>query len=731
MVPSEIFHGRDELVDDIVDTIVNGVSARIAIMGPPGMGKTSSGLAVMNHPRIQQLFEEDFRYSVPCDRIPTISLFRELLPHILSVTASPDDSLGDILLRLQKDNTRRRIILLDNFETFWDPMETMSEAEHILSSLSSISNLTILITMRGSRRPRGVKWKTFTIKPLSLDAARQKFLDISSYYDNHLDDLLITLDCVPLAVTLVAMVGGDGIMPSKLLQYWETEQTAFLKVNPGGRLGSVDFSIRLSLNSTPMVENPDAITLLSTLARLPGGIRSDYWLHVTTAISKVGAAERALLSTALAYHTSPDTFQLLSPIRSYMLRHHPLDVPGILALRTFYFRLSEEGESNPGSEGFYSAVELISQEESNIRSVIMDALKHEPTLDAIHAAIHYSQYLHWNLPSTEVLETAIDSIRKHPSSNLGTLMPLCLQRLGTMLRRLDRYHRAIAALTEAEEGFKTLGDTNGTANCHLELAPVYRLQEKDEQAIASLATAQEYFEYAGNRIGISQCHQSRGFVLQHQHKYTEAATQATEAEAICIDLNDHACVIRSRYALGFVYARHCRSGGDHCEEAIKLLSEARNWYLTYGPRIMAEQSLYSLGIVYYSQRKYDQANSALIEAYKGFEALNNHGSMALSLLHLGEMNRFRGYLEEARVFYSDCRRKSQEIDHPLWVAYCSVGEARVLAALHRVDDAKQAYHDGLTILRNSEVKNDEYIIQVEGELQSLESMRSLVLGFLF
>jgi len=45
-------------------------------------------------------------------------------------------------------------------------------------------------------------------------------------------------------------------------------------------------------------------------------------------------------------------------------------------------------------------------------------------------------------------------------------------------------------------------------------------------------------------------------------------------------------------------------------------------------------------------------------------------------------------------------------------------------SLHRVDDAKQVYHDGITILRNSEVKNDQYIILVEGELQWLESMPS-------
>jgi len=270
-------------------------------------------------------------------------------------------------------------------------------------------------------------------------------------------------------------------------------------------------------------------------------------------------------------------------------------------------------------------------------------------------------------------------------------MPLCLQRLGTILSRLAHDRPAISTLKEAEEGFKALGDANGTASCHLELAPVYRLQEKDEQAIASLATAQEYFEYAGNRIGVSQCHQSRGFVLQHQRKYTEAAAQATEAEAICVDLNDHSCVIKSRYALGFIYTRHCLSGGGNCEEAIKLLSQARNWYLTYGPRVMVERSLYNLGIVYYSQRKYDEANSALTEAYKGFESQKHHAMMAWSLLHLGEMNRFRGYWEEARVFYSDGRRKFQEIDHPLWVAYCLVGEARVLAALHRVDDAKQAY----------------------------------------
>ncbi len=45
----EIFHGRDDLVDQIARLLVKKETAHVCLLGPGGMGKTSVSLAVVCH----------------------------------------------------------------------------------------------------------------------------------------------------------------------------------------------------------------------------------------------------------------------------------------------------------------------------------------------------------------------------------------------------------------------------------------------------------------------------------------------------------------------------------------------------------------------------------------------------------------------------------------------------------------------------------------------------------
>lgn len=73
------------------------------------------------------------------------------------------------------------------------------------------SSVTLLVTMRGASRPAGVqRGDVPVLTPLSLEAARRTFIAISPPADDCLDKLLNSLDCVALAVTLVARVGQES-----------------------------------------------------------------------------------------------------------------------------------------------------------------------------------------------------------------------------------------------------------------------------------------------------------------------------------------------------------------------------------------------------------------------------------------------------------------------------------------------------------------------------------------
>jgi hypothetical protein len=120
-----------------------------------------------------------------------------------------------------------------------------------------------------------------------------------------------------------------------------------------------------------MFENPNALSLLSIVAFLLGGIRSESFVQIAASITKGHAAKRTLLRVALLYEDSVKALQVLSPIRSHILQYHPLDTSHVELLESVYFQLAEPGDYRSGDEDFLpSAAKALSKEESNLEAVI-------------------------------------------------------------------------------------------------------------------------------------------------------------------------------------------------------------------------------------------------------------------------------------------------------------------------------------------------------------------------
>ncbi len=45
------------------------------------------------------------------------------------------------------------MLILDNFETPWEPLASRDEVETLLAQLTDIPNLTLVVTLRGAERP--------------------------------------------------------------------------------------------------------------------------------------------------------------------------------------------------------------------------------------------------------------------------------------------------------------------------------------------------------------------------------------------------------------------------------------------------------------------------------------------------------------------------------------------------------------------------------------------------
>ncbi|KAJ7832787.1 P-loop containing nucleoside triphosphate hydrolase protein, partial [Mycena olivaceomarginata] len=316
----QIFHGRDSELNEISQMLAHE-SARIAILGPGGIGKTSLARAALHHPDVTAKYGDCF--FVPCDSALNSIELAALIGAYIGLKPGKDLTKPVIQYFSGKSTC---LLVLDNLETTWEPLVSRKSVEEFLSLLTDIDHLALMITMRGAERPTKVCWtRPFLqpLNPLSSDAAKQMFIDIADEFHKaeEVDQLLQLTDNMPLAVDLIAhLVDADGC--SSVLSRWETEKTSLLS-DGHDRGSSLDASIKVSLSSPRLTTFPGAKDLLSVLSILPDGLSDIELQESCLPIPDVLACKVVLLSTALAYIDNTKRLKSLVPIREHMQCFYP------------------------------------------------------------------------------------------------------------------------------------------------------------------------------------------------------------------------------------------------------------------------------------------------------------------------------------------------------------------------------------------------------------------------
>lgn len=152
------FCGRDHLVCDIVQRLKRTSQARYAIMGPGGYGKTSLGIAVMNHAEVAAMYGSRI-YWVSCEQAVSAARFLELVAGSFDVSITSKDLLAEVIAFLRSFN-EPCLLFLDNFETPWDLSENLSEVCMSISAIARLPHVNLLVTMRGHKAPEiaGLQW---------------------------------------------------------------------------------------------------------------------------------------------------------------------------------------------------------------------------------------------------------------------------------------------------------------------------------------------------------------------------------------------------------------------------------------------------------------------------------------------------------------------------------------------------------------------------------------------
>ncbi|KAJ7098271.1 P-loop containing nucleoside triphosphate hydrolase protein, partial [Mycena epipterygia] len=350
----QIFHGREAELQDIVKLLTRE-SARIAILGTGGMGKTSLAKAALHHPDIALKYEH--RFFVACDSATTSLELAVIIGSHLGLKAGKDPKkpLVQYLTRLAPS-----LLILDNLDTPWEPTESRAGIEELLSLLTDVPHLALIITMRGAERPSKVRWSRpflLPLQPLSDAAALQTFVDIADdFHDpNDINQLLRLTDNMPLAVNLIAHLT--------------------LLISGGfDRRSSLDASIMVSLSSPRITSLPGAKDLLSLLSILPDGLSDVELAQSNLPITNLFECKTTLLCTALAY-SDDKWLKALMPIREHMQHFFPPQPSLVQPLQTHFHALLVLYTKYQGLMSSLSTINAITANLGNIQSILMQGLQ--------------------------------------------------------------------------------------------------------------------------------------------------------------------------------------------------------------------------------------------------------------------------------------------------------------------------------------------------------------------
>lgn len=150
MLPAspKIFNGREEEVKHITHTLLTSKPARIAVLGPEGVGKSSLALASLHQPEVASTFGVH-RFYVSCELAECAKDLGSVLAKHFGLEHNNGKAVKSVVRHLIALETPI-VLVLDGIDNCWRPHEKRGDVEDFLSLLADIHHLSLVVCSQPS-----------------------------------------------------------------------------------------------------------------------------------------------------------------------------------------------------------------------------------------------------------------------------------------------------------------------------------------------------------------------------------------------------------------------------------------------------------------------------------------------------------------------------------------------------------------------------------------------------
>ena len=685
----------------IVDLIFSSPSAaRIAILGPGGVGKTSLAHAVLTHEKIAYRFG-DSRYLVPCESLTSRDALLVALANSLSLlqpgTTVDSYSVGLEPRVLSALGSEDCILCLDSFESPWDqPGGSRRAVEALLADITALSSVTVLITMRGGERPSDTAWTLPMLRPLtnfSRDAAKRTWESLAGTCDEWAEKLIDAVDCLPLAVTLLGSL-AEVSTAETLWERWQKEDIALVEKEKGDKLSSLEFSIALSLESGRMTADCSSKRLLGILSMLPDGMPaspSPEFRRLFPDITHITRSLDTLLKCSLAVRTADKRVHVNSLVKFYCERHDLASPEDRRALRDYYVTLASHGYDCLSHDLF----KRMMMEMNNMESVLRKSLTWTPlseTTLVIEAIIAYTQFCSYIGNFSDVVITRATEVQGLPDETLGD----CLMSLGSICLSDGKVAVAEKHFRRALDLHRSAQDIIGEANDQCHLGDVLYRCDKTEEAKICYQSAFDLNVLSNTPYGQANALTHLGDTYRKLGKLEESQQHYQKSPTFHEEHHDQLGQANSLKGLGHVYLRM-----DNIEKAKDSFEKALELHKAVNDLVGQANDVSSLAEVYQRLDNFVEAEASYKKALNLHKQSKDDLGVGNALSHLGDLYRKKNKLLEAESHYQKALQSHKKASDKLGQANDLKGLGGIYHRQDNVNGAIEKYNAALELYEDT------------------------------